>query len=234
MLGQPLSMLMPEVVGFRLTGKLHGGRHRHRPRAHRHRRCCARRAWSASSSSSSAPASPALTLADRATIANMAPEYGATCGFFPVDDETLRYLRLTGRAEEQIALVEAYCQGAGPVPHRPSTPDPVFTDTLELDLGTRRADRWPGPKRPQDRVPLRRRRSRSLQTGADAPVKAARLRRSRRATRAAAHAVDGTARPTARPRRRGDRRHHQLHQHLEPVGDDRPPACSPRRPSRRA
>ena len=89
MLGQPISMLIPEVIGFRLTGKLQRRRHRDRPRAHRHRRCCARRAWSASSSSSSAPASTNMTLEDRATIGNMAPEYGATCGFFPIDGETI-------------------------------------------------------------------------------------------------------------------------------------------------
>ena len=97
MLGEALSMLVPQVVGFRLTGALPRGRDRDRPRADGDARSCARPASSGSSSSTSATGSPALPLADRATIGNMSPEYGATCGFFPVDDETLDYLRLTGR-----------------------------------------------------------------------------------------------------------------------------------------
>ena len=93
-----------------------------------------------------------LALADRATIANMAPEYGATMGFFPVDDETLKYLRLSGRNEEHVALVEAYCKQQG-IFRTDTTADPIFTDTLELDLGSI-VPSLAGPKRPQDRVPL--------------------------------------------------------------------------------
>ena len=93
-----------------------------------------------------------LALADRATIANMAPEYGATMGFFPVDAETLKYLRLSGRSEEQVALVEAYTKAQG-LFRTDATADPVFTDTLELDLRTV-VPSLAGPKRPQDRVPL--------------------------------------------------------------------------------
>ncbi len=111
------------------------------------------------------PGLDTLTLEDRATIANMAPEYGATCGFFPVDDETLRYLHDTGRAKDRVALVEAYAKAQGMFRTK-ITPDPVFTDTLELDLGTV-VPSLAGPKRPQDRVALadvaaglRRRRSR--------------------------------------------------------------------------
>jgi aconitate hydratase len=93
-----------------------------------------------------------LSLADRATIANMAPEYGATCGFFPVDSITLDYLRQTGRSEEQVKLVEAYCKEQG-LFRTDATPDPLFTDTLELDLATVEPS-LAGPKRPQDRVTL--------------------------------------------------------------------------------
>jgi len=95
----------------------------------------------------------ALPLADRATIANMAPEYGATCGIFPVDVETIRYLKLTGRPAEQIALVEAYCRAQG-LFHDETTPEATYTDTLELDLSTVEPS-VAGPRRPQDRVNLR-------------------------------------------------------------------------------
>ncbi len=151
MLGQPISMLLPEVVGFKLTGALpegatatdlvlmvvemlrakgvvgkfvefHGGGLDH------------------------------LSLADQATLANMAPEYGATCGFFPIDEETIRYLTFTGRDPERVALVEAYAKAQG-MWRDASTPDPVFTDTLGLDLGTVEPS-LAGPKRPQDRIAL--------------------------------------------------------------------------------
>src|SRR6185437_6430693 len=93
-----------------------------------------------------------LPLADRATIANMAPEYGATCGFFPIDERTVDYLRLTGRDEEQIALVRAYTQVQG-LWRDASSPEPLFTDTLELDMSSIEPS-LAGPKRPQDRVLL--------------------------------------------------------------------------------
>ena len=96
----------------------------------------------------------ALPLPDRATIANMAPEYGATMGFFPVDAETLAYLEFTGRSTGAGRAGRGVHQGAGLVPRRSSQADPVFSDTLELDLSTRRAS-LAGPKRPQDRVPLK-------------------------------------------------------------------------------
>jgi aconitate hydratase len=152
MLGQPVSMLIPQVVGFKLTGKLREG---------------------ATATDLVLTVTQALRklgvvskfvefygdgltqlpLADRATIGNMAPEYGATCGIFPVDAETLRYLRLTGRSEEQINLVEAYYKEQG-LFHTAGTPEAEYTQTLSLDLG----DVEPsvaGPKRPQDRVLLR-------------------------------------------------------------------------------
>ncbi len=129
------------------------GRDGHRPGADRDAGAAQARAWWASLSSSYGPGVAGLPLADRATISNMAPEYGATCGIFPVDAETLRYLRLTGRSEEQIALVEAYYKEQG-LFHTATTPEAEYTQTLELDLATVEPS-VAGPKRPQDRVLLK-------------------------------------------------------------------------------
>ncbi|MEJ0061950.1 MAG: aconitate hydratase AcnA [Alphaproteobacteria bacterium] len=151
MLGQPVTMLIPEVVGFKLTGRLPEG---------------------ATATDLVLTVTQMLrkhgvvnkfveffgsgldgmTLADRATIANMAPEYGATCGIFPIDAETINYLRFTGRDEDRIALVEAYAKAQG-MWRDATTPEPVFTSTLELDLGQVQPS-LAGPRRPQDRVPL--------------------------------------------------------------------------------
>ncbi|HMP59705.1 MAG TPA: aconitate hydratase AcnA [Gemmatales bacterium] len=151
MLGQPVSMLIPQVVGFKLHGRLREG---------------------ATATDLVLTVTQMLRkhgvvgkfveffgvglvdlpLADRATIANMAPEYGATCGFFPVDEETLRYLRFTGRSEEQVQLVEAYCRDQG-LFHDPNRPPALYSDVLELDLATVEPS-VAGPSRPQDRVRL--------------------------------------------------------------------------------
>ena len=151
MLGQPVSMLIPEVVGFRLSGQLNEG-------------ITATDLVLTVTQMLRAkgvvgrfveffgPGLDALSLADRATIANMAPEYGATCGFFPVDERTIDYLKLTGRDDDRIELVRAYCQAQG-LWRDGSTPDPLFTDTLELDM-TSVEPSLAGPKRPQDRVRL--------------------------------------------------------------------------------
>lgn len=151
MLGQPVSMLIPEVVGFKFTGALKEG-------------VTATDLVLTATQMLRAkgvvgrfveyfgPGLASLSLADRATLANMAPEYGATCGFFGVDDKTLDYMRLTGRSEENIALVEAYAKAQG-LWIVDGAADPVFTDTLELDLGTV-VPSLAGPKRPQDRVSL--------------------------------------------------------------------------------
>ncbi|MBS3931573.1 MAG: aconitate hydratase AcnA [Sphingomonadales bacterium] len=151
MLGQPVSMLIPEVVGFKLTGALSEGvtatdlvltctnllrKHGVVGRFVEY----------------FGPGLASLSLADRATLANMAPEYGATCGFFGIDDKTLDYLRLTGREESQIALVEAYAKEQG-FWIDASAADPIFSSTLELDMGTV-VPSLAGPKRPQDRVSL--------------------------------------------------------------------------------
>jgi len=150
MLGQPVSMLIPEVVGFKFTGELQEGvtatdlvltvTHMLRKKGVVGRFV-----------EYFGPGLASLTLADRATMGNMAPEYGATCGFFGIDDKTLEYMRLTGRDEDQIALTEAYAKAQG-LWLDPDA-EPVFTDTLELDLSTVRPS-LAGPKRPQDKVVL--------------------------------------------------------------------------------
>ncbi len=153
MLGQPISMLIPEVVGFKVSGRLRDGitatdlvltvtqMLRRKGVVGKFVEFCG-------------PGLDALALADRLTIANMAPEYGATCGFFPIDAETLRYLTFTGRDPSRVKLVEAYAKAQG-LWRDAGSPDPLFTDLLELDLDSVEAS-LAGPKRPQDRVPLSR------------------------------------------------------------------------------
>ena len=155
MLGQPVSMLIPEVVGFRLDGSLKEG-------------ITATDLVLTVTQMLRAkgvvgrfveffgPGLDALSLADRATIANMAPEYGATCGFFPIDERTIDYLKLTGRDDDRIELVRAYCKAQG-LWRDASSPEPLFTDTLELDMSSVEPS-LAGPKRPQDRVRLERSR----------------------------------------------------------------------------
>jgi aconitate hydratase len=149
MLGQPVSMLVPQVVGFRLTGKLKEGATA-TDLVLTVTQALRKLGVVGKFVEFYGPGVAELPLADRATLSNMAPEYGATCGIFPVDAETLRYLRLTGRSEEQIALVEAYYKEQG-LFHTASSPEAVYTQTLELDLATVEPS-VAGPKRPQDRV----------------------------------------------------------------------------------
>jgi len=156
MLGQPLSMLVPDVVGFKLHGSLPEGATATDlvlvvTEMLRKKGVVGKFVEFYGTGLSS------LTLPDRATIANMAPEYGATMGFFPVDAETLAYLRFTGRSAERVALVDAYTKLQG-IFRTDQTPDPIFTDTLQLDLATVEPT-LAGPKRPQDRVPLRHAKS---------------------------------------------------------------------------
>ncbi len=156
MLGQPLSMLVPDVVGFKLHGRLPEGATATDlvltvTEMLRKKGVVGQFVEFYGTGLSN------LTLPDRATIANMAPEYGATMGFFPVDAETLAYLRFTGRSAERLALVEAYTKMQG-IFRTDQTPDPLFSDTLELDLG-KVEPTLAGPKRPQDRVPLRQAKS---------------------------------------------------------------------------
>ncbi|MEP7345239.1 MAG: aconitate hydratase AcnA [Gemmatimonadaceae bacterium] len=152
MLGQPVTMLIPEVVGFKLHGKLPAGATATDlvltvTEMLRKKRVVGKFV------EFYGPGLSSLSLADRATIANMSPEYGATMGFFPVDHVTLHYLRLSGRSEQQTQLVEAYTKAQG-LFRTDETPDPVFTDTVELDLSSIEPS-LAGPKRPQDRVPIR-------------------------------------------------------------------------------
>lgn len=150
MLGQPVSMLIPEVVGFKFTGELAEG-----ITATDLVLTCTQmlraRGVVGRFVEYFGPGLASLSLADRATLANMAPEYGATCGFFGIDDKTLDYMRLTGRSEENVALVEAYAKAQGF--WLDPNAEPVFTDVLELDLGSVQPS-LAGPKRPQDKVLL--------------------------------------------------------------------------------
>jgi aconitate hydratase len=152
MLGQPVSMLIPEVVGFKMHGRLQPGATATDlvltvTEMLRKKKVVGKFVEFYGAGLSS------LSLADRATIGNMAPEYGATMGFFPIDAETINYLRFTGRDEAQVQLVEAYAKAQG-IFRTDETPDPLFSDTIELDLSTVEPS-LAGPKRPQDRVPLK-------------------------------------------------------------------------------
>jgi len=151
MLGQPVSMLIPHVVGFKLKGELPEGATA-TDFVLTVTEMLRKRGVVGKFVEFYGPGLKGLPVADRATIANMAPEYGATCGIFPVDAETIKYLRLSGRPADQIALVEAYCREQG-IFHNESTPEATYSDTLELDLSTVEPS-VAGPKRPQDRVRL--------------------------------------------------------------------------------
>lgn len=151
MLGQPIYMLPPEVIGFKLTGSLPEGA------TATDMVLIVTQMLRAKGVVNKfvefyGPGIQNISLPDRATIANMAPEYGATIGFFPVDEETLAYMRRTGRSNAQIALVESYCKAQG-LFYTPANPEPQFSDTLELDLANVEPS-LAGPMRPQDRVPL--------------------------------------------------------------------------------
>ena len=231
MLGQPVSMLIPQVVGVRLRNSLKAGSTAtdlvltvtEMLRKH---------GVVGKFVEFFGPGLHNLPLADRATIANMAPEYGATCGIFPVDHETLKYLRLSGRPEELVALVEAYYKEQG-LFHTENTPEAEYTHVLDLDLATIEPS-IAGPKRPQDRVPLSK-AARVVRTGAAQPAQAGAARSSEARSRWEAEggraagmdsqqdSVAGarSAQWRTESRQRGHRRHHQLHQHFESFGADR-------------
>jgi aconitate hydratase len=151
MLGQPVSMLIPEVIGFRLEGRLPEGSTA-TDLVLTVTELLRRKGVVGKFVEFYGPGLGSLALADRATIGNMSPEYGATCAIFPVDEVTLQYLRFTGRSEERVALVEAYMKEQG-LFHSARSPEPVFTDTLSLDLSTVEPS-IAGPRRPQDRIRL--------------------------------------------------------------------------------
>jgi aconitate hydratase len=151
MLGQPISMLIPEVIGFKVSGKLRAGVTA-TDLVLTVTQMLRKKGVVGKFVEFYGPGVAALPLADRATIGNMAPEYGATIGFFPIDHQTLDYLRLSNRSPEQIALVEAYAKAQG-LFLTPESTDPDYSDTLELDLGAV-VPSMAGPKRPQDRINL--------------------------------------------------------------------------------
>src|ERR1700691_301148 len=152
MLGQPYSMLLPEVIGVRLNGKLKEGVTA-TDLVLTVTQMLRKRGVVGKFVEYFGPGLASLTIADRATLGNMSPEYGATCGFFPVDDDTTRYLRDTGRPADLIALVIAYAKAQG-LYRTKNTPDPIFTDVLKLKLSSFHPSP-PGPKRPQDRIALK-------------------------------------------------------------------------------
>ncbi len=176
MLGQPITMLVPQVVGFELTGRLPEGATA-TDLVLTVTQMLRARGVVGKFVEFYGKGLKGLPLADRATIANMAPEYGATCGIFPIDEETIRYLRLSGRSDEQIALVEAYARAQGM--WRLDDAEPAhYSDTLSLDMGTVEPS-LAGPKRPQDRVPLKSAKAvflkslKEMKKAADAPAGAA-------------------------------------------------------------
>ncbi len=219
MLGQPVSMLIPRVVGFKLSGELPEGATAtdlvltitEMLRKH---------GVVGKFVEFYGPGVSAVPLANRATIGNMSPEYGSTCAIFPVDDETLTYLRLTGRdPHDLVALVEAYCQGAGALARR-LPPSRTYSERLELDLSTVEPS-LAGPKRPQDRVPLR-------DAKAVLPDGAGRLRRLRRDRRGRAQARRCPRRmsPTASTRAPTRRRASPSRRATPPRSGTRPPRTS--------
>jgi len=151
MLGQPMDMLLPDVIGFKLFGKLNDGVTA-TDLVLTVTQMLRKKGVVDKFVEFYGAGLETMSLTDRATIANMAPEYGATIGYFPVDEETLRYMRLTGRSSETVALTEAYMRAQG-LFHEPGMPEPEYTDTLELDLSSV-VPSLAGPKRPQDRVPM--------------------------------------------------------------------------------
>src|SRR3954453_3031063 len=152
MLGQPYSMLLPEVIGAKLTGKLKEGMTA-TDLVLTVTQMLRKRGVVGKFVEFFGPGLAGLTIADRATIGNMSPEYGATCGFFPIDDDTIKYLRDTGRSADRIALVAEYAKAQGMYRSK-TTPDPIFTDVLKLDLASVEPS-LSGPKRPQDRIALK-------------------------------------------------------------------------------
>ena len=210
MLGQPLSMVMPEVIGFKLTGTAQGWGHGDRL-VLTVTQMLRKKGVVGKFVEFYGPGLRPLSLADRATIGNMAPEYGATCGFFPTDDETLRYLRRTGRAKPLVELVKAYTKAQGMF-RTDATPDPVFTDLASSSTSEPLSRRSPAPsaRRTGCRSRTWRRQLHGRIGGANSGKPGPAGERVK---------VEGTElRPGAR--RRGDCGHYLLHQHVESQRDD--------------
>jgi aconitate hydratase len=226
MLGQPITMLIPEVVGFKLTGRINEGITA-TDLVLTVTQMLRKQGVVGKFVEFYGPGLDYLSLEDQATIANMAPEYGATCGFFPVDADSLKYLTTTGRDPDRVALVEAYSKAQGMF-RETSSPDPIFTATLELDLTTV-VPSISGPKRPQDRIVLAHAKqafAEALPTEfskTDMPAMAVEgvQEGARRRSR-------GRGRRSRHPRRRrGDRCDHLVHQHLQSFGAGCRRSCCP-------
>ncbi len=209
MLGQPVSMLIPEVVGFKLTGKPKEGTTA-TDLVLMVTQMLRKKGVVNKFVEFFGPGLQSMSLADRATVANMAPEYGATCGLFPIDAETINFLKFTGRDPERIALVEAYAKAQG-MWRDAQTPDPIFTDTLGLDLGAVEPS-LAGPRRPQDRVALK-----DVATAFEKELASFKVDASTRGKQEAA--IAGRKLRKTQTRRCRYRRDHILHQHIEPKRD---------------
>ena len=222
MLGQPVSMLIPQVIGFRLTGALGEGTTA-TDLVLTVTEMLRKKGVVGKFVEFYGPGLANLPIADRATIGNMAPEYGATCGTFPVDAEALRYMRLTGSPESLVELTEAYYKEQG-LFHEPGAAEPVFTDTLELDLNTVQAS-IAGPKRPQVGCcsggcgEFQERLSRWQPLKRASPVRSRESRRRRCGNSSECCGIAVGKRFGCR------RRHHELHEHEQPQRHDR---CWPR------
>ena len=184
MLGQPVTMLIPQVIGFRLDGQLQPGATA-TDLVLTVTEMLRKKGVVDKFVEFFGDGLANLPLADRATIANMAPEYGSTCGIFPIDEETLRYLELSGRPRERIELVSAYAKAPGPVAQPGRRSPRSYTDVLELDLGTVEPS-LAGPRRPQDRVPLKSAKS-VYETQRQEDGRGARARKTPRGANGAAH-----------------------------------------------
>jgi aconitate hydratase len=214
MLGQPITMLIPQVIGFKLTGKLAPGATA-TDLVLTVTQMLRKKGVVGKFVEFYGPGVTTLPLTDRATVANMAPEYGATIGFFPIDEETLNFLRLSGRSPEHVALVEAYAKEQGLWFHTPRRRAP-----LQRHARTRPVEGEPclaGPARPQDRVLLKDMKSSFAKNVQDI----LKVQDGRREAGGEEHRHAGAQSLRAHQRRRGHRRHHLVHQHLEPVGAGR-------------
>ena len=218
MLGQPLYMLAPEVIGFELSGELPPGTTA-TDLVLTITQILRKEGVVNKFVEYFGPAIKGMKVADRALVANMAPEYGATMGFFPIDEQTLAYLRLTGRSDAEVALVERYTKEQQLFYTGQPGSDPVYTKVLTLDLSTIEPS-LAGPKRPQDRVPLANVK-RAFRAVAASPDQRARFRAGR--ARFGTHGNGRRQRPQHRHRSRGrgHRRHHQLHEHQQSGRDAR-------------
>ena len=230
MLGQPITMLIPQVIGVKLTGSLPAGATA-TDLVLTLTEMLRKKGVVEKFVEYFGDGLANLPLADRATIANMAPEYGSTCGIFPIDEETIRYLELTGRPPEQVELVAAYAKAQG-LWRIAGAAAAGYTDVLELDLSSVEPS-IAGPKRPQDRVPLKS--AKSVYRKSLIAMAEERTKRNPAATGTAPLTTGGKSVRVA-GRRGADRRHHQLHQHLQSLCDaGRGPAgpqCPQARPDR--